>query len=75
MDAFMEGEDVIVVVTIVAVDAAEIICDFMLDGAYLLIFWLLLHMEQWISRKKRKKRPPCANIRFTQCFWYGKMCN
>jgi len=52
--------------TIVAVDAAEIICDFMLGEAYLLIFWLLLHMEKGISRKKRKKqRPTCANIRFT----------
>jgi len=44
--------------TIVAVDAAEIICDFMLGGAYLLIFLLLLHMEKGDKPKEAKKTTP-----------------
>lgn len=40
-----------------AVDAGEIICDFMLGRAYLLIFWLLLHMEQWLIPNEARETP------------------
>lgn len=36
---YFRGRMVVIVVVVTAV--AEIICDFMLGGAYLLIFWLL----------------------------------